>query len=91
MTDYQNDMTSEALGARYRAAITGQEIGRAVLEEARKRIDAEYVDNPDLDPYLEYIVWTQVAYAIANEGRRIGKIDFGKRDVDLEGKKGGKR
>ena len=87
MADYRNDMTSEAMGARYRAAITGQEVGRALLDEVRRRLDEEYAGDPNLDPYLEYIAWGQVALAINNEGRRIGGIDFTKADKDLEGRK----
>ena len=88
--DPRNDMTEAAVAAREEAATLGRKLGERLVEQAREEIDGSGID-PSLDPYLEGLIYINAAQVIANEGRRIAGLDFGKQDKDLEGKRGGGR
>jgi hypothetical protein len=83
LLDYRNSETVAAIEARNVAAATGTAIGENLV-----KLIQQTLTDPNLDPYLEYLTYIGAAQVVANEGRRVGGIDFTKADKDLEGKKG---
>lgn len=85
--DYRNDFTPAAVEARANAEAAGRYAGKILLAELVELIDNMEDMTPDFDPYLEYLIYKGCAEVIANEGRRIGGLDFRKGDNELEGKR----
>jgi hypothetical protein len=77
-----DDMTKAAVGLRREAHEIGVAVGRHMIEHGQV---GRYT-NPD--PYLQYLYHLGVAQAIANHGRDISGINFGKSDDPQ--RKGGK-
>lgn len=86
VVDYRNDETKGAVEAREEAAAVGRELGQTLIDTVREIVE-RHITDPNYDPYLEGLVYINAAQVIANEGRRIAGLDFGKQDKDLEGKK----
>ena len=86
--DYRNDMTSEAVAVRNHYANIGRAIGaNLIVQIAASVAKVQREVGVDIDPYLQRIIYLNVAQVVENEGRGIGGIDFGKRDNELEGRK----
>jgi hypothetical protein len=67
--------TAAALAAKAGAAAAGAHIGRMLIPEVAEAIDNAEGADPNLDPYLEYLIYLSAGQALINEGRRIAGLD----------------